>query len=333
MSSPYVHPSNGGMIVNDEYSNGSSFDVSGSSLCGSDSSRTRGGGGRKGGLCGTGIRISNRVLYLTLAVLSSLACYDLWRQYYYGNEAYWYMQYARAVRDSPEMWTLGYRIERLVEGSAQVRQMLLDVKQRVAATTPSFKPVATSSLPETSSSGSTNGIASKGGSNNVAKNTKWGAYVSSAVEVDGLLVNSSSYFHLRCGDNLGLLRLGVSDYRADPRDACQMFVGALSDIRGPENVFERVDTLSGDGSFALRSLSSGLYLTVVPPPLDITSLAAPWKIVASSAAVSSAETFFLTEESALFSALMGMYSSSLLLDLYLKLHKYILFLSCVRWRD
>jgi hypothetical protein len=241
------------------------------------------------------VRISNRVLYLTLAVLSALACYDLWRQYYFGNEAFWYQQYAAAVRDSPEMWTLGYRIERLVQSSGYVSQMLKDVKHRIAATTPSFKPVIPSSILD----------ATKSDSNTAAKASKWGAYISSAVEVDGLLGNVSSYVHLRCRDNLGLLRLGLSDYRADPRDACQLFVGSSGDARGPENVFERVDLLAGDGSFALRSLSSGLYLTVVPPPLDITSMAAPWKVVASSSAVSSAEIFFLTEQSALFSALMG----------------------------
>jgi hypothetical protein len=239
------------------------------------------------------------VLYLTLAVLSALACYDLWRQYYFGNEAFWYQQYAMAVRDSPQMWTLGYRIERLVQSSGHVSQMLQDVRQRVAASTPSFKPVLSSSMLDGTARSSNGG----GGAE---MNSKWGAYMRSAVEVDGLLSNASSYVHLRCRDNRGLLRLGLSDYRADPRDACQLFVGSSGDARGPENVFEKVDLPEGAGSFALRSLSSGLYLSVVPPPLDITSTAAPWKVVAAGTAISSAETFFITEDqAALFSALMG----------------------------
>ena len=97
------------------------------------------------------------------------------------------------------------------------------------------------------------------------------------------------------------MRIGLNEFRTDARDACQVFAGSKEDHPGPETMFEKV--LLDEGAFALRGLSTGLYIQAVSPPPDSTSN--PWKLVVGGPIAGAAERFRHTNDHNLYSALVG----------------------------
>lgn len=116
-----------------------------------------------------------------------------------------------------------------------------------------------------------------------------------------LLHNDSVIDQVRCGTDGTLLRVGVNDYRSDERDSCQIFTSTSTERLGPHSMFDL--TPLSEGAFALRSLANDRFVKVVPPPADAPSL--PWKLVIGGGLIGAAESFRLSEDGKLFSALMG----------------------------
>lgn len=125
----------------------------------------------------------------------------------------------------------------------------------------------------------------------------------STIGFHNILYNDSALITIRCERSGNLLRVGLNDFRADSRDECQIFGSTTAEIFGPHTLFHVVPSF--EGSFALRSLATGLYVKAVPPPSDNSK--APWKLVIGGNVVGSAEIFRLSEEGYLFSPLMGKY--------------------------
>lgn len=123
----------------------------------------------------------------------------------------------------------------------------------------------------------------------------------SRIAMHSLLYNDSMLFKIRCESSGNLLRVGLNDFRADTRDECQLFTSTASNSWGPHTLFHMIPSL--EGSFALRSLASGLFVKAVPPPIDNSK--APWKLVIGGAAVGAAEIFRFSSEGYLYSPLMG----------------------------
>jgi hypothetical protein len=230
------------------------------------------------------LAVTNPMLFGLLAVLCCLAGFDLWRQYSVGTESYWFYQYSLAVQKNADFWTFGFRTERLQERNKYLAAFLNEAETRIKKDTYSLRSSPT-------------------------QHTN----LNNLISLGTLLYNDSNLFHIRCGDSYGLLRIGVSDFRADPRDSCQLFTGSLSTIPGPETTFEKV--YLEDGSFALRTMSNDQYLQAVPPPLDNTAL--PWKLVSASPVIGAAEKFRETNDGYIYSALMGNIDIILLSILYL----------------
>jgi hypothetical protein len=216
--------------------------------------------------------IGSPVLIVLLTILCCLAAFDLFHQYQMSNEAYWFYQYTEAVRATSEFWNYGFRLERLEEKNDLLVLKLNNFKKNLVEDSFSFRKAVTS-------------------------------HVALSQRVGDTLQNDTNLIQIRCGDNNGLLRLGASDFRADSRDACQLFSGTITTASGPETTFEKI--YQGDGAFSLRSISSNLFLQVTPPPLD--NIAAPWKVVAGSPAPGPAERFWASGEGYLYNALMGGY--------------------------
>lgn len=216
--------------------------------------------------------VNSPTLITLLVLLCCLAAFDLFHQYQMSKEAYWYYQYTETLRSSTEFWNFGFRLERLEQKNAMLTESLNGLKRTIAAASTSLrKPDAAA------------------------------PHIALSHKIASLLQNDSNVVQIRCGTNNGLLRLGVSDFRADPRDACQLFTGTITTTPGPETAFEKV--YQPDGAIGLRSVSSDLYIQVVPPPVD--NFAAPWKVAAGSPVVGPAERFWITEEGYLYNAQMS----------------------------
>ena len=216
--------------------------------------------------------VTNPMLFGLLALLCCLAGFDLWRQYSVGTESYWFYQYSLAVQKNADFWNFGFRTERLQERNKNLAAILGDAERRIRKDSNSFRSAKTHH-----------------------------ASLDNLISLSTILYNDSNLYHIRCGDSYGLLRIGLSDFRADPRDSCQLFTGSLSTIPGPETTFEKV--YLEDGSFALRTMSNDQFVQVVPPPLD--NVALPWKLVSAAPVVGAAEKFRETEDGYIYSALMG----------------------------
>lgn len=116
-----------------------------------------------------------------------------------------------------------------------------------------------------------------------------------------LLYNDSLLLNIRCENTGNLIRVGLNDFRADSRDECQLFTSTSASTLGPHTLFHLIPSF--EGSFALRSLATGLFVQAVPPPVGNSK--APWKLVIGGAIVGAAEIFRLSEEGYLYSPLMG----------------------------
>lgn len=220
------------------------------------------------------------VITVLLVFLCSLATLDIWRQIALRGEAYWYNGYTDAVRSEEKFWSFGFHLEDLELKNFAQTAILENVVQTLNHLKPQFS-LELQSL--------------RGDRYNFAHSRE------SIVALHRLAHNDSSVVSIRCESNGPLIRIGVNDFRTDSRDACQLFSGVSTDVFGPQNMFEIVP--QDEGAFALKSISSGYYISTVPPPQD--NLAAPWKVVVGGPNVGAAERFRWTDEGYLYSSILG----------------------------
>eukprot|EP01036_Dinobryon_divergens_P027179 gene27178-35905_t len=217
-----------------------------------------------------------------LILLCTLAGLDLWRQLAIKSENNAHAEYVSAVKYSDEFWSLGYRIEDL--------ELKLSTQNNRSAAIKN----AIESLPYISDSDN----------NNLLRKHK-AASVSdirdSRIVMHSLLYNDTLLYKIRCESSGNLLRVGLNDFRADSRDECQLFTSTAADSWGPHTLFHLIPYI--EGSFALRSLASGLFVKAVPPPMD--NYKAPWKLVIGGAVAGAAEIFRFSTDGYLYSPLMG----------------------------
>ena len=190
-------------------------------------------------------------------------------------------QYISAVKYSDEFWGLGFRIEDLELKLATQNNRTVAIKNVIE------------SLPYISDS-----------EHNLLRKHKTVSVTDirdSLIAMHSLLYNDSMLYKIRCESSGNLLRVGLNDFRADSRDECQLFTSTASDSWGPHTLFHMIPSF--EGSFALRSLASGLFVKAVPPPIDNSK--APWKLVIGGAVVGAPEIFRFSSEGYLYSPLMG----------------------------
>lgn len=223
-----------------------------------------------------------QIVYGLLIILCILAALDLWRQFAIKNDKYWQENYSNAVKSDIKFWKLGYKIEelelKLETQSKRFNQFLYHVDSTIA---PRFS------------------LSPKALRHNL-HNIEYTH--DSLISLHEMLHNDTQVYQITCESNGPQLRVGVNDYRSDQRDECQLFTSAKT-IKGaqPHSMFDLIPVF--EGSFALRAISNGNYLKIVPPPNDNSAL--PWKIVLGGTLIGLAETFRLTDEGYLYSALMG----------------------------
>lgn len=224
---------------------------------------------------------ASNVVTILLGLLCVLASLDLWRQYAINSAEYWFLQYSLAVRSDVNFWKLGYRVEDLELKVESQKKRLVALRHAMDSLAPRFSLDAKT----------------------LRQNQHDFAHTRRArVAMHNLLTNDSSIFQIRCEKSGPLLRVGLNDFRTDPRDECQVFAaGSTEDSPGPYAMFEKVAL--DEGAFALRSLSTGLFVRAVAPPADNSAL--PWKLVVGGPVTGSAERFRVTSDGYLYSGIMS----------------------------
>jgi hypothetical protein len=205
--------------------------------------------GSSGGRAGAALD-STALITGLLVFLCTLAAIDLWRQYAIRGDNYWYDRYTHAAKSSEEFWTLGFRLEDLEQKLIQEDKYLEDVKKAVDSLAPKLLDIP----------------ALRGHNHYDFVHS-----LTSASALEKLMYNDSSVFQLRCGaasssdaSSVAFLRVGVNDFRTDPRDVCQIFSASTKETSSPLTMFERVEL--DEGAFALRSLANNYFVKAVPPP-------------------------------------------------------------------
>lgn len=219
--------------------------------------------------------------YLISTILVLLVCFaglDLWRQMAIKSENYWYTHYTSAVKNKYDYWKMGYRLENLEIKLENQKAQFKEIRRVIENLAPKI---------------STQALRQNGHTITLTRQSR--------IAIHNMLRNDSAVYQIRCETNGQYLRIGVDDFRTDARDVCQVFTSATSDSTGPHTMFDMVSTT--DGSFALRSVANGLFVTAVSPPPD--NIYAPWKLVFGSATVGIAETFRQSPEGYLYSSLVG----------------------------
>lgn len=224
----------------------------------------------------------NNVITILLVLLCIMASLDIWRQYAVKTDNFWQQHYRQAVRYSYDFWRMGFRLEDLeIKNEKQhkhLEQYLHKVDMSVA--------------PQLTLSG-----------NMLRRNTRYVEYVrDSRIALYNIQHNDTKVYHITCENDGPSLRFGLNDFRADPRDECQIFTNVKNHLKlGPQNFFHVVSL--SEGAFALRSMASSNFMKVVPPPDD--NRGAPWKLVIGGPVVGSAETFRISDEGYLYSPLVS----------------------------
>lgn len=211
-------------------------------------------------------------------MLCLLAALDLWRQYAINSEDYWFAGYGAAVRSSPHFWKLGFHIEDLEQKIDYQTKRLEITRHDIGVLTPPLRH-STDSFTKRRNIQST---------------------------VHNLVVNDTSVVQIRCQDLMAesggnLLRVGFSDFRADPMDKCQIFTSTSALALGPHMMFEVVQL--DEDAFALKNIGNDLFIQVVAPPPESYSL--PWKLVLGSWSVGAAERFRISPDGNLYSSVVG----------------------------
>jgi hypothetical protein len=225
---------------------------------------------------------SGYVITCMLVLLCSLAALDLWRQFAIKDEALWEKQYSDAVKSTPEFWSFGYRLEDLeikIESQKErFNEVLHNADMNLAPRFVLGQATLRSNI------------------RNIEYTRK------SRIILHEMEQNDTEVFQIRCEKNGPQLRVGLNDYRSDPRDECQIFTsGRAEEHIGPQFMFDMVKLESG--AFGLRYVGNAMFVKAVPPPQD--NARAPWKLLIGGPVIGSAETFRLSPEGYLFSALMG----------------------------
>jgi len=222
----------------------------------------------------------NRILVLFL-FLCFLACIDLARQYALNSHNYWFYLYARGVQSRSDLWEIGYHLEEM-EHKINSQQEFFDV---VESTFNGFNKDlrGMSSLMH-------------------PMDRKFLQWREARAKIQHMLHNESSIYQIRCEESGPFLRVGVNDFRTDPRDVCDIFTGpSMSMVKstgGPDTMFEKVFT-GNDGEFYLRSISSDRFLTV-----DRKQDNYEWKLIVGGPVAGAAEKFRITPDGLLFSSLI-----------------------------
>ena len=220
------------------------------------------------------------VITALLLLLCSLAGIDLWRQYVINSDDYWFLQYSFAVRNNVDYWKIGFRTEDLGRKLDFQSEKLSNLTQSLADLEP-YKHSTPNNLPD-----------------EITELRKRMTLFDSPRNM-----NSTSLIgQIRCDNVDGhILRVGLNDFRTDPRDMCGVFVAATEMSAGPHSYFEIVPF--DEDAFGLKYIGNGMYLQVVPPPQSSPSL--PWKIVVGGPVPGAAERFRFTDDGQLYSHLMG----------------------------
>lgn len=219
--------------------------------------------------------------YVISTILVLLVCFaglDLWRQFTIKSENFWYAHYTSAVKSNYDYWRMGYRLENLEVKLENQKARWKSIRHVVENLTPKI---------------STTALRQHGHTITLTRESR--------IAIHDLIRNETSVYQIRCEADGQYLRIGVDDFRTDARDVCQIFTSATSESLGPHTMFDMVPM--GEGSFALRSVANGLFVTAVSPPPDNTLN--PWKLVIGSASVGIAETFRQSQEGYLYSSLVG----------------------------
>lgn len=226
-----------------------------------------------------------QIITALLIALCSLAALDLWRQYAIRGELYWFERYVKATKTNVGLWTMGFRLEDLEGKLFAEESRLKSTRSSIELLSPDILHIQ---------------AALRAGNHQ----NKYD-FLHSRRSIDTLhhlMHNDTSIFRLRCEADGPYVRVGVNDFRTDPRDSCQLFTGPTDDnIGGPEAMFELIPF--EEDSFGLRSISSGYFVKAVGPPQDHTSL--PWKLVVAGPVAGAEERFRLTDEGYLYSSVIG----------------------------
>ena len=176
------------------------------------------------------------IITVLLILLCTLASLDLWRQYAINSDDYWFLQYTLAVRDNDDYWKLGYRLEDLEIKLESQKQRWITVTNAINELMPRFTMTSKSLRPPKPA-------------DDISMTRL------SRVAVHGLLNNETSVGQVRCGVDGPLLRVGLNDFRTDPRDMCGVFVSSDSDDQqGPHSMFEMVPL--DEDAFSLKFLGT-----------------------------------------------------------------------------
>jgi hypothetical protein len=223
----------------------------------------------------------SNLITVFLILLCILAFFDLWRQYAIKDESFWFDQYSKAVRAGVDNWNFGYRLEDL--------EIKLDEQHN------RWKKLEFAIDRQNEAFFMEKQVIRKPHHIDLSSNRQHLNAISAYSR------NLSSIYEIKCEKDGPNLRVGVNDFRTNDKDACQVFTGSITDVMGPNTMFEKI--LLDSGSFALRSLANGNFVKTVPPPQD--NIYAPWKLVVGGPDIGAAERFRLTEEGYLYSPLLG----------------------------
>ncbi len=227
---------------------------------------------------------SGYVIAALLVTLCILAALDLWRQFAIKDEAQFELNYSKGITLNPQFWKIGYQLEdievRIDSQYERFQKILHNIDMNLA---PRFVL-------------NKNTLRNGNSIRNIEYTRK------SRIVIHELEQNDTEIFQIRCEEKGPQLRVGLNDYRTDSRDECQIFTSPkVEEHIGPQHMFDLIHLDSG--AFALRYVGNGMYVTAVPPPADNSRL--PWKLVVGGPSIGAAETFRLTSEKYLYSALMG----------------------------
>mmetsp|Transcript_16649 Transcript_16649/g.18021 ORF Transcript_16649/g.18021 Transcript_16649/m.18021 type:complete len:571 (-) Transcript_16649:1521-3233(-) len=227
---------------------------------------------------------SGYIIAALLVTLCILAALDLWRQFAIKDEAQFELNYSKGITLNPQFWKIGYQLEdievRIDSQYERFQKILHNIDMNLA---PRFVL-------------NKNTLRNGNSIRNIEYTRK------SRIVIHELEQNDTEIFQIRCEEKGPQLRVGLNDYRTDSRDECQLFTSPkVEEHIGPQHMFDLIHLDSG--AFALRYVGNGMYVTAVPPPADNSRL--PWKLVVGGPSIGAAETFRLTSEKYLYSALMG----------------------------
>ena len=224
------------------------------------------------------IHFSNSFVSGLLFFLCILASIDLYRQYVARSGDVEYFRYSMGLQSEPKLWKIGYRTEnqeiRLETLTNKMNHMIKRVKEF-------SNPLR----------GSVSDFADRRHHREL---------------LDEFSINYNNTVEIKCSANNARLRVGLGNFRSDPRDSCSVYTGDTDTEQGPETIFEIVDL--GDEACALRSLANGRFVQIIPPGSGDSW--DPWKLVVGGVVVGASERFRVSTDGQLYSGLMGMYPYS-----------------------